>query len=102
MRALLAIAAALLLWEGFVRVTGLPPYLLPSPLSVAAALWTSRGELAPAALLTLGETLSGLALGALLGISMASAMAAFPRLGRALSPVLWSARRFRSLRWPRS
>ena len=37
MRALLAIAAALMLWEGFVRLTGLPPYLLPGPLAVGRA-----------------------------------------------------------------
>ena len=76
MRALLAIIAALLLWEGFVRLTGLPPYLLPGPLSVGAALWNHRAELAPAALLTAWETLLGLALGAGLGIVTAAAMAA--------------------------
>ncbi|MBB1499194.1 ABC transporter permease [Paracoccus sp. MC1862] len=88
MRALLAIAAALLLWEGFVRVTALPPYLLPGPLSVGTALWESRAELAPAAMLTAWETVLGLALGATLGIATAAAMVAFPRLGRALSPAL--------------
>ena len=76
MRALLAIAAALLLWEGFVRLTDLPPYLLPGPLSVGRALWDHRAELAPAALLTAWETLLGLALGAALGIATAAAMAA--------------------------
>ncbi|MDO5369070.1 ABC transporter permease [Paracoccus sp. (in: a-proteobacteria)] len=88
MRALLAIAAALLLWEGFVRVTALPPYLLPGPLSVGTALWQSRAELAPAALLTAWETVLGLFLGATLGIVTAATMAALPRIGRALSPVL--------------
>jgi len=88
MRALLAIAAALLLWEGFVRVTGLPPYLLPGPLSVGIALWESRGELAPAAMLTAWETVLGLMLGAGLGVVTAAMMATVPRLGRALSPAL--------------
>jgi len=88
MRTLLAIAAALLLWEGFVRLTGLPPYLLPSPVAVGAALWGHRAELAPAALLTAWETLLGLALGAGLGIVTAALMAAVPRLGRAMSPAL--------------
>lgn len=88
MRALLAIAAALLLWEGFVRLTGLPPYLLPSPVAVGAALWDHRAELAPAALLTAWETLLGLVLGAGLGIVTAALMAAVPRLGRAMSPAL--------------
>lgn len=88
MRALLTLAAALLSWEALVRLTGLPPYLLPSPLSVAAALWTHRAELAPAALLTGWETLLGLALGAALGVAAAVAMALSPRLGRTLGPVL--------------
>ena len=88
MRGLLAIAAALLLWEGAVRLTGLPPYLLPGPVAVGRALWAYRAELGPAALLTAGETLAGLAIGAALGIAVACAMAAWPRLGRALSPAL--------------
>lgn len=88
MRALLTLIAALLLWEGVVRATGLPPYLLPSPLAVGAALWTHRTEIAPAALLTGSETLFGLMLGTVLGIGTAVAMALWPRLGRALSPVL--------------
>ncbi len=88
MRALLTLIAALLLWEGVVRATGLPPYLLPSPLAVGAALWTHRTEIAPAALLTGSETLFGLMLGTGLGIGTAVAMALWPRLGRALSPVL--------------
>ncbi|WP_449041702.1 ABC transporter permease [Paracoccus sp. (in: a-proteobacteria)] len=88
MRALLTLAVALLSWEALVRLTGLPPYLLPSPLSVAAALWTHRAELAPAALLTGWETLLGLALGAALGVAAAVAMALSPRLGRTLGPVL--------------
>ena len=88
MRALLAIAAVLLLWEGLVRVTGLPPYLLPGPLAVGRALWVHRAELGPALMLTAWETLLGLVLGAALGIATAAAMAAFPRVGRALSPAL--------------
>ena len=73
MRALLAIAAALMLWEGFVRLTGLPPYLLPGPLAVGRALWVHRAELAPAAMLTAWETLLGLGLGAALGIVIVGA-----------------------------
>ncbi|WP_136649539.1 ABC transporter permease [Paracoccus aeridis] len=88
MRALLAIAAALVLWDAAVRITGLPPYLLPGPVAVAQSLWVNRGEIWPAALLTAYETLLGLAIGAGLGIAVAAAMAAWPRLGRALSPVL--------------
>ena len=47
MRGLLAIAAGLLLWEGAVRLTGLPPYLLPGPARVEAlpsAAWPPPAE----------------------------------------------------------
>lgn len=88
MRAALGIIAALALWQGAVWLTGLPPYLLPGPVRVAAALWAGRAEIAAAAALTGGETLAGLALGAALGVGVALAMAAWRPVGRVLSPVL--------------
>lgn len=88
MRAALGIIAALALWQGAVWLTGLPPYLLPGPIRVAAALWAGRAEIAAAAALTGGETLAGLALGAALGVGVALAMAAWRPVGRVLSPVL--------------
>ncbi|HRO15125.1 MAG TPA: ABC transporter permease subunit [Paracoccus sp. (in: a-proteobacteria)] len=88
MRALLSIAAALLAWEALVRLTGLPPFLLPGPWQVAQAVAQYRAEIAQAAIHTAGETLAGLALGAGLGVAVALAMAVWPRLGRALGPVL--------------
>ena len=82
------LALALLLWQALVWATGLPPYLLPGPWAVAQALVAHRGELAPAALLTAAATLIGLAMGAGLGMALALWMAAWPKLGRALAPVL--------------
>lgn len=82
------LALALLLWQVLVWVAGLPPYLLPGPWAVAQALVAHRGELAPAALLTAAATLIGLAMGAGLGVVLALWMAAWPRLARALAPVL--------------
>lgn len=82
------LALALLLWQALVWATGLPPYLLPGPWAVAQALVAHRGELAPAALLTAAATLIGLAMGAGLGMALALWMAAWPRLGRALAPLL--------------
>ncbi|WP_134725927.1 ABC transporter permease [Paracoccus luteus] len=88
MRAAWSILIALALWQGAVWATGLPPFLLPAPLDVARTLWANRAEIGTAALYTAAETLVGLALGAALGIVTALAMAGWPRLGRALGPVL--------------
>lgn len=91
MRALKIVAgvlAAVALWQVAVWLTGLPPYLLPGPARVAVTLVTARTEIAHGAAYTAGETLVGLALGTMLGIAMALAMAAWPPMGRALAPVL--------------
>ena len=80
--------SCLLLWQGLILATGLPPFLLPGPQSVAGALLTHHQVLGRAALRTVAEILAGFALGAGTGAGLAVAMAAFPRLARALRPVL--------------
>lgn len=87
-RAVLSIAAGVLVWQIVVWATGLPRYLLPPPIDVAETLWASRAEIAQAAAYTAAETLAGLALGASLGIAVALAMAAWGPVGRALAPAL--------------
>ena len=87
-RAAISILVALALWQAAVWLTGLPPYLLPGPARVAETLWESRAEIARAAGFTAGETLAGLALGTLIGVGVALAMAAWRPVGRALAPVL--------------
>ena len=47
---------ALVLWDVFVRVTGLPPYLLPGPLLVFKTLITDWNQLFPSLLVTLQIT----------------------------------------------
>ncbi|MBA3923713.1 MAG: ABC transporter permease, partial [Nostocaceae cyanobacterium] len=47
---------ALVGWELFVRITHLPPYLLPGPILVVQALISSGGELFPSLLITLEVT----------------------------------------------
>ena len=44
MRAGITLALMLGLWQGLILVAGLPPFLLPSPLSVAQAVWLHRSE----------------------------------------------------------
>lgn len=79
---------ALILWQGIIWLTGLPPFLLPSPIAVADALWLNRAEIAHAALFTAAEVLAGFAIGAALGALLAVAMAASQRITGLLHPLL--------------
>ncbi|MGA0541848.1 ABC transporter permease [Neotabrizicola sp. VNH66] len=82
------LGAALLLWQGLVWLTGLPPFLLPGPQAVGLALIQHRAALAGAGLVTLTEVLCGFLLGAAFGILLALVMAALPVLAAALRPAL--------------
>jgi NitT/TauT family transport system permease protein len=55
----LVLAFVALGWEAIVRINGIPPYVLPSPTAVMAALVSDWDVLAPALLTTLQITLSG-------------------------------------------
>ncbi len=80
--AFLILAAALLAWEAAVRLTGTPAYILPAPSRILAALAANPVVYARAALLTLGEALGGLLLGALTGAGAAALLSLWPRLER--------------------
>lgn len=88
MHALVAFAGLLVLWQGFVWVTDVPPFLLPSPLRVAQALIDRGDILAGHALTTATEMLAGLVLGALLGCAMALTLSAWRGGRRWLLPLL--------------
>lgn len=88
MRALIAAAGLILLWQGFVWITDVPPFLLPSPWRVAQALAARWDSIASHALVTGAEMLAGLALGALLGSAMALALMAWRGGRRWLLPLL--------------
>jgi len=55
------------MWEAAVRIEGVPPYILPGPLLIAATLWTDGPSLLGSLLVTLRITLAALAAAALLG-----------------------------------
>ncbi|MBU1313918.1 MAG: ABC transporter permease [Alphaproteobacteria bacterium] len=76
------------LWQAVIWLVGVPRYILPAPLQVAAALARQPGFLLRNGLITLSEILVGLACGTLLGFAAALSMAAFPRLGRLAWPML--------------
>ena len=64
---LLVAAVALSVWELLVRMTGVPPYILPGPLQVASAAIEYAEMLVEHTLVTLSEVLVGLILGTILG-----------------------------------
>ena len=87
-RALIAAAGLVLLWQGFVWITDVPPFLLPSPWRVAQALAARWDSIASHALVTGAEMLAGLALGAALGSAMALSLMAWRGGRRWLLPLL--------------
>src|SRR5262245_38680067 len=68
----LAVGVALLaLWQAFVWVGRVAPYILPGPLAIAASLWTDGPSLLGSLLVTLRVTLAALAAAAILGGAIA-------------------------------
>lgn len=87
-RALLALALLLAAWQAVVSLTGVPRYILPSPLAVVRALLDQRALLAHHALVTATEILGGFIGGVLLGLATALLLARFRPLRRTLLPLL--------------
>ncbi len=73
---------ALVAWEAAVRLTGVPPYIVPGPLAIATAFAASPGSLLAALGSTLMVTAIALVVAASLGAALALAMSA-SRLARA-------------------
>ena len=88
MRPLLTAVGLLGLWQLLVLLSGVPKFILPSPLQVAVALVEHRALLFEHMGVTLLEIVAGLLLGALFGIATALQMAWLPRLQRWLMPLL--------------
>lgn len=82
------VAGLLLLavWEGLVRLTGVPPVVLPPPSAILSALAGRAPVLVPAAGVTLGLALAALAVSTLLGTAIALAFRRVPLLERGLGP----------------
>ncbi len=76
------------LWHGVVWLLSPPPYILPSPGQVTAALIRQSDFLLQNGGVTLVEVLLGLLCGGLLGFLAALLMAALPPVGRLLWPMV--------------
>jgi len=77
-----------LIWQAIVLLTGVPPYILPDPLSVVEAALSHSEALFEHSVTTLIEIVAGLLIGTLLGASNAIFMIASLSLKRWLLPVL--------------
>ena len=85
--ALGACTFALLLWQGIVWLTGVPSFILPSPLRVAQAALDNRVLIAENALVTATEVILGLITGTVLGGFTAVQLANSDRLHRLVMPL---------------
>ncbi|HQT46175.1 MAG TPA: ABC transporter permease [Acidocella sp.] len=88
LRPLVTVLVFLGIWWAITALTDIPAFMLPSPPSVVAALWTQRDMLFWNSLTTLSEILLGLLFGTLLGGAAALAIVASPVLQRWLMPIL--------------
>lgn len=77
---------ALAMWELAVRAFGVPVYVLPGPMAIAAALLADPDGLGLSLLMTLGVTLTALVAAVVLGVAMALAMALSPLARAAILP----------------
>jgi ABC-type nitrate/sulfonate/bicarbonate transport system permease component len=80
--------SVLLLWEVFVRASGTPRYVLPSPSAMLAAFCADLPALFFHARVTLWETLLGLFIAVALGVAAAILMDAFRAFKAAVYPLL--------------
>ena len=80
--AFLLVAAALVLWELAVHLAGTPVYILPAPSRIAQTFLGQPAYYLSALFVTLGEALTGLTLGTLVGIGVAALVNLRPQLER--------------------
>ncbi len=76
------------LWEGLVRLLGVPRWLLPPPSAIASELYASKALLWGHTLVTLKEVLSGFVLAFALGVGLALAIAYSRTMERSLYPLV--------------
>lgn len=88
LRPWLTLAGLLLIWQGAVWVTAVPPYILPDPRRVVQALWAQAPLLLHHASVTAAEIGLGFLLGSLLGVLSAVGLLVSVMLRRWLLPLL--------------
>jgi len=86
--AIIFLVFLLAIWQFFVIKLNLPPWLLPSPLQVGEAFWSTGDLLWGHAKITILETTLGFLLAIFLGILASILMTVFPILKRIFYPFL--------------
>ena len=76
------IVMLVVIWQMADRLFGIPPYLLPPPSDFLPQFWSNAGLLWHHTCATALVALSGFAIGTLLAIPLALAIASYPTLGR--------------------
>ncbi|MDE0590599.1 ABC transporter permease [Halocynthiibacter sp. C4] len=88
LRLLITLCIGLTIWQVTVWLTGVPPFILPSPLRVATAAFDNASLIASHAGITALEVLLGLLAGTALGIATAVAMTYSKRFHELFFPLL--------------
>ena len=83
-----ALAGFLLLWEVFVRVSGIAPYVLPSPSAILVEIWDRQARYLLSADYTLRPMLLGFAGAVVIGIALALVVAFSRRMEQTVYPLL--------------
>jgi ABC-type nitrate/sulfonate/bicarbonate transport system permease component len=78
----------LAVWEGYCRLSGIAPTVLPSPSRVLEALWRFRADAVRHLIPTLGEAIVGFGIAIVVAILAAVAMDRVSGLRRAFQPLL--------------
>jgi NitT/TauT family transport system permease protein len=84
--AVLVLVAGIGIWEGLVRGLSVQRFLLPAPSAIWTAFMDNQSALWNAGWFTLQEALGGFAIGALLGIALATVVSRWDLVGSALMP----------------
>ncbi len=86
--AVIGLVLLVALWQAGVWLFTPPRYILPSPIEVVSAFWRQPGFLLQNSAVTLTEIALGLVIGGTFGIATAFGVAALPRLGRLVWPMV--------------
>ena len=86
-RGILGAVLLIACWEGLARGLHLPTYVLPAVSEILAAIWSKHALLGQAAGYTFLEALVGYAIGCLIGVGLAVAIAIVPVLRAVILPL---------------